>query len=250
MRADTRVVLLGFALLLVGSTLEAVADGAPRSTPDAYAYTPPPTLGPYDWSGIYIGADLGIATAAWDWSISQLHEQVTSHSTGLLGGVHAGLQKQWDWTLLGLEVSYTWPNAGAGSPSSVIPGASRSADLSDLLMVTGRAGATWENILAYIKAGYASADITLRASDPGAGFVASTSGRGDGWVTGLGVEYAIRQDINIGVEYDFIHIDVGSRDASLLGGPGAREGGGVDVQALMARLNYKFDAWTGPVPVR
>jgi hypothetical protein len=36
----------------------------------------------------------------------------------------------------------------------------------------------------------------------------------------------------------------------LLGGPGAREGGGVDVQALMARVNYKFDAWAGPVPVR
>jgi outer membrane immunogenic protein len=250
MRAHTQVVLLGFALFLLGPALEAAADGAPRDTPDAYPYTPPPTAGQYDWSGMYVGAGLGVGTAGWDWHISELSEQITSHNTGLLGGVQAGIQKQWDWTLLGLEVSYTWPNAGAASPSSVITGASRSADLSNLLMVAARAGATWENILAYLKVGYASADITLRAADPTLGVAASTSGRGQGWVTGLGIEYAIRPNINIGVEYDFIHVNAGSRDAAGLGAPGIREDGGVDLQAVMARVNYKFGLWAEPVPVR
>jgi outer membrane immunogenic protein len=151
MRAHTRVVLLGSALLLVGSTLEAAADGVPQGTPDAYAYTPPPTAAVYDWSGIYVGANFGVSTAAWDWNISERPEEIKSHGTGLLGGVQTGIQKQWDWTLLGLEVSYSWLNAGASSPSALIPGASRSAELSNLLMVTGRAGATWQNILAYFK---------------------------------------------------------------------------------------------------
>jgi outer membrane immunogenic protein len=249
MRAHTRVVLLGFAVFLVGSTHEAAADGQPHGTPDAYAYTPPPTAGEYDWSGIYLGGHLGVATAAWDWNIGQGPEEIKNHNTGLLGGVQAGIQKQWDWTLFGLEVSYTWPDAGTASRSSVITGASRSAELSNLLMVTGRAGATWQNILAYFKAGFASADVTLHASDPIAGVAVSTSGREEGWVTGLGIEYAIRPNINIGVEYDFIHVNVSSRDAPGLG-VGIREGGGVDVQGVMARVNYKFGAWWEPAPVR
>ena len=251
----TRVVLHGVALLLLGSTLEAVADGGVLGPPDPYAYTPPPIVGQYDydWSGTYIGGRRGGATAAWGWNSFQPTEHIGHHANGLLGGVQAGMQKQWNTLLLGVEVSYTAPGLGTTSPSALVPGSRRTADLSNLLMVAGRGGVTWQNILAYFDVGYASADVDFRSSDPVTGLVAtSLSKRGEGWVTGLGIEYGIRPNITLGVEYDFIHIDAGPRVQipSAVGILGSQADSGVDVQAVMARLNYKFGVWPFAGPVR
>jgi outer membrane immunogenic protein len=243
MRTQTPLIVGGFALLLCLSTIPAAADGSAQSTPDPYAYTPGPAAGEYDWSGIYIGGHVGAASAAWAWDFINPAERIQNHHTGVVGGAHVGIQKQWNSKLLGVEVSYTSPDVGTTSGSTVAAG-TRSADLSNLLMVAGRVGVTYENILAYFKGGYANAEVAFRSANATGLLTTSSSAREDGWVAGLGLEYGIRHNINIGVEYDFIHINTGTHNqiATPIGIPGSQANGNVDVQAVMARLNFKFSS--------
>jgi outer membrane immunogenic protein len=241
MRTQTPLIVGGFALLLCLSTIPAAADGSAQSTPDPYAYTPAPLAVEYDWSGIYIGGHVGGASASWNWDFSNPAERIQNHHTGVFGGGQIGIQKQWNSKLLGVEVSYTSPDVGATSGSAVAAG-TRSSDLSDLLMVTGRVGIAYDNILAYVKGGYATADIAFRSANATGLLTTSSSAREDGWVAGLGLEYGIRHNINVGVEYDFVRFNAGTRNqiATPIGIPGSQANGSVDVQAVTARLNFKF----------
>jgi opacity protein-like surface antigen len=79
--------------------------------------------------------------------------------------------------------------------------------------------------LAYVKGGYANADVSFS----GLGLTASK--RADGSVAGLGLEYGLRPHITIGAEYDWAKLNgttTGVIDA------------GVHIQTLTARLNFKF----------
>ena len=250
MRTQAPHIVEGFALLLLASTLPAAADGPAPADP--YRYSPPPVAGEYNWSGIYFGGQVGGGTAAWDWQINNPLERVLHHGESAEVGAQLGVQKQWHSLLIGAEASYTWGDLGASTNSAVLPGVTRSSDLNNLLILAGRFGVTWENLLAYAKVGYASAEITLRTSATG-GLLSSSSAWEPGWVAGLGIEYALRPDITIGVEYDYIHLDagVGNQIATLIGIIGGRVSGGVEVQSVLARLNFKFvPVWLEPAPFR
>ena len=250
MRTQAPHFVEGFALLLLASTLPAAADGP--APVDPYRYSPPPVAGEYNWSGIYLGGHVGGGTAAWDWQINNPLERVVHHGESAEVGAQLGVQKQWHSLLIGAEASYTWGDLGASTNSAALPGVTRSSELNNLLILAGRFGVTWENYLAYAKVGYASAEIALRTSAT-SGLLASSSAWKPGWVAGLGIEYALRPDITIGVEYDYIHLDAGVRDqiATPIGIVGGRVSGGVEVQSILARLNFKFvPGWLEPVPFR
>ena len=250
MRTQAPHFVEGFALLLLASTLPAAADGP--APVDPYRYSPPPVAGEYNWSGIYLGGHVGGGTAAWDWQINNPLERVLHHGESAEVGAQLGVQKQWRSLLIGAEASYTWGDLGASTNSAALPGVTRSSELNNLLILAGRFGVTWENYLAYAKVGYASAEIALRTSAT-SGLLASSSAWEPGWVAGLGIEYALRPDITIGVEYDYIHLDagVGSQIATPIGIVGGRVSGGVEVQSVLARLNFKFvPGWLEPAPFR
>ena len=250
MRTQAPHFVEGFALLLLASTLPAAADGPAPADP--YRYSPPPVAGEYNWSGIYLGGHVGGGTAAWDWQINNPLERVVHHGESAEVGAQLGVQKQWRSLLIGAEASYTWGDLGASTNSAALPGVTRSSELNNLLILAGRFGVTWENYLAYAKVGYASAEIALRTSAT-SGLLASSSAWEPGWVAGLGIEYALRPDITIGVEYDYIHLDagVGSQIATPIGIVGGRVSGGVEVQSVLARLNFKFvPGWLEPAPFR
>ena len=250
MRTQAPHIVEGFALLLLASTLPVAADGPAPADP--YRYSPPPIAVEYNWSGIYLGGHVGGGTAAWDWQINNPLERVVHHGESAEVGAQLGVQKQWNSLLLGAEFTYTWGDLGASTNSAALPGVTRSSELNNLLILAGRFGVTWENYLAYAKVGYASAEIALRTSAP-SGLLASSSAWEPGWVAGLGIEYALRPDITIGVEYDYIHLDagVGSQIATPIGIVGGRVSGGVEVQSVLARLNFKFvPGWLEPAPFR
>jgi outer membrane immunogenic protein len=248
MRTQAPHIVEGFALLLLASTLPAAADGPAPADP--YLYSPPPVAGEYDWSGIYLGSHVGGGTAAWDWQINNPLERILHHGESAEVGAQLGVQKQWNSLLIGAEASYTWGDLGASTNSAVLPGVTRSSDLNNLLILAGRFGVTWENILAYAKVGYAGAEITLRTSAT-SGVLSSSSAWEPGWVAGLGIEYALRPDITIGAEYNYVHLDagVGNQIATPIGIIGGRVSGSVEVQSVLARLNFKFvPGWLYPRP--
>jgi outer membrane immunogenic protein len=134
-------------LVLAGAT--AAADGPAKGPPsDPYAYEPQYIATDYNWSGIYVGGHAGGATASWDWTFTNPTEGFSQSQTSFAGGAQIGAQKQWGHAVLGVEVSYTWSDLCTSSASAAAPGESRSSKLNNLLMVTGRVGATYENMLA------------------------------------------------------------------------------------------------------
>ena len=229
MHAQRRLALAALISIGVcGSSAPAWADGMPRGPrPDPYAYSPPGVALDYNWTGIYFGGHVGGAVAEWNWTAASTGEPTKHNNSGFAGGAQVGLQKQWDWIVVGAEVSYTWAELGDAKPSALLVGTSLTSQANDLLLVTGRLGFAWQNILAYVKGGYANADVTFSGS--GSGVTASK--RADGSVAGLGLEYGLRPHITIGAEYDW---------AKLNGSTSGVIDAGVHIQTLTARLNFKF----------
>jgi outer membrane immunogenic protein len=208
------------------SMVPAWADGMPRSPrPDPYAYSPGGPQLDYNWTGIYVGGHLGGAIANWDWTSAVTGEPTEHTGSGFAGGAQIGLQKQWDWIVVGAEVSYTWADLEGSKSSAAIAGTTLTSEASNLLLVTGRLGFAWQNVLAYVKGGYASADISFSA------FGLTASKRADGSVAGLGLEYGLTPHVTIGAEYDWLMLS-GS-------GTNARDAD-VDIQTLTARVSFKF----------
>jgi outer membrane immunogenic protein len=246
--------LLG-TVMFVGGSLAARADGRPE--PVVYTAKPPicceVAYYGYDWSGFYLGGHAGVAFVSSEWTVPGLgviatgtgglidttSEFLEHSATGFAGGVHLGWQKQWGNTVAGLELTYTGLNTDVTSHTTVlgVPVA-RSSEVSNLLLVTGRLGYANDNILAYAKGGYASAEVEFDLRVGAAGVVGSSSDREHGWTAGVGLEYGIRDNVILGVEYNFVHLEVDSR--TLVPSIAIANNGGVDVQSILARVSFKF----------
>ncbi len=164
-----------------------------------------------DWSGVYLGLNGG-----YGWSQVDAEIGTSVRVDGWLGGGHVGIQGQFDRWVVGIEASYSLGELD-GSRTIQFDGAPLKLDasISDLLLVTGRLGYAWSDRLAYIKAGYASADTEFSTTYLGA--VATSKARLDGWTAGFGVERAITPNITVGLEYNYV--DLGSKALAAPAGP-------------------------------
>src|SRR5262249_44668571 len=100
----------------------------------------------------------------------------------------------------------------------------------------------YENMLAYFKGGVAFADITFESTAVGGGIATKSSSNETGWIAGVGLEYGWTKNIVLGVEYDYLNFNTGTRQQTPtpLGVAGNTAGGDVNVQTFMARISYKF----------
>jgi outer membrane immunogenic protein len=200
----------------------------------------------YNWTGLYFGGALGVARSREEWSALGVVDVNRVDGTGFAGGGFIGLQKQWSWLVLGAEVEYLWAgtsgsaNLGANSVLPPFVNTSFKANLHDLILVTGKFGWNWENILAYFKGGWASGDVTYQTTGS---VTTSAGGRENGWTAGVGVEYALWPHVIVGVEYDYVAplsagatTEVATAAGPLLISVSSR----TDIQSVTARLSYKF----------
>src|SRR6476619_5893586 len=121
MRAQRQLALAILASIGICSSETDSAAGMPRRPrPDPYAYTPSIALD-YNWTGIYFGSHVSGAVAEWNWTAAATLEPIKHNDAGFAGGAQVGLQKQWDWIVVGAEVSYTWTDVGSTKPSVFAP---------------------------------------------------------------------------------------------------------------------------------
>jgi len=229
---------LALAAVAAAVAVPAHADGPParRTTSvDTYSYTPPPEQLFYNWSGFYFGGHLG---GAWSEAGNRLTtvatENTVGRSNGFIGGVQGGYQFQIRDLVLGAEVKYSWTGNESSFASGATPGLSVTTGISDILTVSGRMGYAYQNYLAYWKAGWASANIDYTATGAATG---SASSRGDGWVAGAGLAYALGPHVIAGLEYEYVHVN--ANGATLSAGV-TQSSTSVDVQSVGVRLDFKF----------
>jgi outer membrane immunogenic protein len=164
--AAERRLLIGAALLCAQIVPAMAADMAPLDKG--------PIAPPFNWTGFYLGADLGGA-----WSTIQAGSVGTNDASGVIGGVYVGYNWQFvpGW-LIGIEGDASWADL-------TVPAGS--GDVNWVGSLRGRIGWTpWATTMIYFTGGAAWSTVTI----PGLDTLPATQTK-SGWVVGGGVEWAL-----------------------------------------------------------
>lgn len=198
--------------------------------------------GTYNWSGFYIGVHGGGVQSDTDWTARQLVPLGTFDQSdkGFIGGGQVGLQHQFGNVVAGIEISWSGMDL---EKTRLLLGENWSSKIDQTVAVTGRLGWAMNRSLFYVKGGWATANVEFSIDHPGLGNHGSSSGWHDGWTLGGGWEYAFMSSLSLGLEYNFTSIDVDRH--WLTQGPqscsNCNVDGKSDIQAVLARLNFKFN---------
>ncbi len=191
---------LAAGMASAGGLSEPVA--APAPAPVAVA--PAPVMMGNDWTGFYVGGQLGYG---------QLDANIDTTPTdpdGALYGVHAGYNYDFGSIVLGGEVDYDLTDISLDTPNS---------DVDGVLRAKAKLGYDAGAFMPYITAGYAQA----QTSD-------DLDGETDGTFAGLGLSYMMSDSIILGgevLQHQFEDV---------------ADNAGVDVDAttLTLRASFKF----------
>jgi outer membrane immunogenic protein len=240
------------ALALLAAGAANAADLPARPAPPSRA---PVFVAPvYNWTGFYIGINGGGGWAHKCWeTLAGANDGCHDPSGGLVGG-QVGFNWQIGQFVLGVEGDGDWANlsgTGVGPVGVVAPLATTNRSKVDALWaVTARGGYAFDAALLYVKGGGAwASDKYDRFFTGGGAAIGSASETRSGWTVGAGLEWGFAPGWSVGVEYD--HYDFGRRNVNF-----AAAGAVVftdrltqTVDAVTARLNWRFGGG-GPVVAR
>ncbi len=252
---------IAFALFASSSVLAltqvAFAADMPVKAP---VYKAPMVAPVFSWTGFYIGGHVGGAwsTSTWetDATLVPLFDPVSHDASSFIGGGQVGFRYQFapNW-VMGIEGRYSWTDLHNNELSQFLvnagfPNRFRETHVKDIYAITGELGYAWDRWLVYAKGGWAGSrvDLSTRNANPG-GASASVSGDATGFTVGAGVDYALWQNWNLGVEYAYYDLDMGNKPTTQSNGnPANFNNFETKIHSLVARLNYKFN-WGAPAVV-
>jgi outer membrane immunogenic protein len=209
----SRIAFAAVALTAMGYTVSAqAADFRYGPPPPVVPYTVAQPLDCYSWAGPYLGGNIGYAWGSVD--------NIPAKPSGFVGGAQAGYNWQRGAFVFGVEgdlqatgaddtfASWKFSNPWFGT-------------------VRGRAGYTFNNILAYATGGLAFGE--LRAETLGL----SETHVNAGWTAGVGAEVGLAPNWSAKVEY--LYVDLASSNFNITGVPHSYRFG-----VLRAGVNYHF----------
>jgi outer membrane immunogenic protein len=267
--AGRRPLAASIGLLAAFATTAALApaQAADLGVPAASYYPkslPPPAI--YDWTGIYVGGNIGGGMLT-D-SVSQNGVSVLPGATnlissanlrpaGVIGGGQVGANYEFAPWVIGIEGSWdasaVQGNTLIGVASTAIPPPPVIAqerftsNVHWVAAVTGRVGYAANDWLFYAKGGGAWMHVTytedLLAIGGGGGITQNISDNRTGFTVGAGIEFGLVENLSAKIEYDFY--DFGSRNYNFVFTPVSVQS---DVHTLTVGLNYKFNWSGGPKP--
>jgi outer membrane immunogenic protein len=215
----------------------------------AKAYTKAPAMvAAYDWTGFYIGGNLGYGWGRVDMTnrgpstfFAPVGGSDTISSRGFVGGGQIGYNWQMGQLVTGVELMLDGADMRQTNTSIFFPFSDTwRADVTALFSATGRIGFDAGGWLPYVKGGFATGRVrTAMTTLPNV--TAESANWHSGWTLGVGFEYMLTRNWTLGAEYDYYGLS--SKDVS---GPLAVLGGTQNwtvrprLSTLTARVNYKF----------
>jgi len=200
-----------------GQALAADLPPPPAPPPRAPAAYVPIAVPLYNWTGFYIGGNVGGGFGGISVSDSAGSSFASTTSQSFLGGGQVGVNYQfWGGVVIGAEADFDWlPNSSNTGNGTVVPAAG-----GNTIQVTGnnrwltdvaaRLGYGWDRVLFYGKGGWAwvgSSGNGLTNTTTGATFTGTGSSYNQGWLAGAGVEWAFFPNWTAKVEYDYISLN-------------------------------------------
>jgi outer membrane immunogenic protein len=217
----------------------------------------------YDWSGIYIGLNYGVAVTSGHWNNSNDPNAVpynqpfdfSSQDSGFIAGGQIGINKQFDNVIPGYGLVLGLEGAVDGADingQTAVPAVNALLQTKQnrLESVVAHFGIAADRLLLYASAGAAFTSYHFYDIDhSSAGTYSDTypASSRTGWTAGLGLDYAVFGNWIVG--FDWKYADFGTRNVAsgYLTGSGPPAGPGFDLIAvretentIMARFSYKF----------
>jgi len=187
-----RRLVFAFGVLSLGTFGSAMAADMPVKAPPIIA------VSAYNWTGWYVGADIGGGWGKHDRSVVPPGFQNSYNSSGIIGGLHTGYNWQLQAFVLGLEtdINLTGIKGDDGSAGGTLDQTS----VKWLGSTRARVGYAWDRVLLFATGGWAYGGLE-HFNNGGAGqtFTSTRSG----WTIGGGLEYAINQNWLIRAEYRY-----------------------------------------------
>lgn len=239
--------LVALAAVIGGTLAVNAADLRP-----VYKAPPAPAPVAYNWSGFYIGGNVGFGWAESKASRFAVNGMVvpptppidpTFDRDGWFGGGQIG----WNWQAAGSP--WVWgieaDLQGADiSGSATVGGITGTADIDMFATVRGRLGYAWDRVMVYGTGGAAWARNELTLS--GFGVSMSEDRTHTGWVVGGGVEWALLDNWTAKIEYQFLSFDSERFFRQL---PAGGIDFDTDIHTVRIGLNYRFGGGYGKTPV-
>jgi outer membrane immunogenic protein len=262
-------ILSATVLALIGATSSAFAADMAAKAP---LYKAPPPILISNWTGFYIGGNVGGGWAntrfdaipvTGDHFLLPGNSFRTGNGNGdFVGGGQIGYNWQFQQIVLGIEGTYSGANVRNNTGLLVdprFPGENirLNSKITEYGTVVGRLGfAPTNNWLLYAKGGYAAGRIETNPQDffplPATlQHFSSGAAWHDGYTVGAGVEYKWTNNWVVGVEYDYLNLRSKNQSNTLVSGLGVgaptfySQNVKADLSTVTARLSYLFNA--GPV---
>jgi outer membrane autotransporter protein len=231
MRAVSLTILA--AVSLVGSSLAASSADLVRPV---VAY--PPAIPIYNWTGFYLGGNLGDA-----WTTGTLTDSFTgasvSHSNnGAVGGLQFGYNLQTSNNFVfGVEASFDWTSLAASRTTALVVA---TADTHSMSTLAARFGVAFNNWLLYGKAGggWVRNEATITSAATGA--TLSASNTNSGWLLGFGIEYGFMPNWSIRLEYDYLALNTWNFNSTVFAPNADQLSFSRQIETLTVGLNYRF----------
>jgi len=228
---------------LAASTAVSISSAAAADLPvrPAPAPTAPVAYAPaaiYNWTGFYVGGQIGAGFGNSSWSDPFTGANNTFNSgAGFLGGAQVGGNVQFNMVVLGVEGDLSWTGLKGSGVDSVGNAINTNVDWTST--VTGRAGVAFDRVLVYGKGGVAFAQDKSGFTDI-FGNSASTTLTRTGWTAGAGIEYGITKNLSAKIEYDYLGFASQALNFTTPTTPLYTSNANLNVQEVKAGLNLRF----------
>jgi outer membrane immunogenic protein len=257
-------ILLGAAVAMLGIAPALAADMAPR-----YTKAPPAPVMTYNWTGCYIGGNVGGGWARTEQTqiakvggpaIVPNNDFGSSNGSDVVGGAQIGCDYQfagkWVVGLQGMfdyariRSSHVVPTAFPGFPVGAFVSLNTTREI---YTATARAGYLFTpQVLGYVKGGgaWTRQDHIFNGTIPALFLSESAIGvNRQGWTVGGGVEWMFAKGWSVFAEFNYM--DFGRNDINFVAGPATVGAPDVvrtrlTVETGLVGVNYKFN-WAQPV---
>jgi outer membrane immunogenic protein len=201
-------------------------------------YMPPPApIFIYNWTGFYVGGNLGAGWASGTMTDSFTGASLSDSKSGFIGGGQVGYNYQVSNFVFGAEWDFDATALNASRTGGFV---TASANTNWVTTLAARFGVASGNWLFYGKAGGGWVNNSATVTNNLTGAAVSASNTNSGWLVGAGIEYGFTPNWSAKIEYDYLGLNTWNVNSTVFAPAADNVSVSRNIQMLKVGLNYRF----------